>query len=342
MPPFMQSQAMKNKLQDIKLNLIVRVFRRLVNFPAGNSEREPKSHTFAINGRYTEAVYGRVSLREKGRPDMKRLLMICLCAALLLACSAAAGEGAAYPDGIYRGFYYDGGIEQIAIQFEIRGGVFDSIVYRGVKYKDGDYMIEDASDAQKGTLRQYRQLADYLIGKGVEAIDDLYSPYDIVDNVDAVTTATMQSSKLISALWDGLNRRPYKLVDTTKLPAAGEYQDGLYRGSYMEDGGEEVALEFVLRDGCFEEIHYRTLQYKGDDYLAAAPDTAIGQIAGQFDALLAYLVGKDVTSVNDLYRPGEIAPDVDGFTGASLRAPKVISAIWDGLGRHAYHIEDSY
>ena len=271
---------------------------------------------------------------------MKRLLTIWLFAALTFVSALCAGEGAAHPDGIYRGFYYDGGIEQIAIQFEIRGGVFDSIVYRGVKYKDGDYMIEDASDAQKATLRQYRQLADYLIGKGVEAIDDLYSPYDIVEDVDAVTTATMQASKLISALWDGLNRRPYKLVDTTKLPAAGAYPDGVYRGTYMEGGGEEVALEFTLKDGCFTEIVYRTLQYKGEDYLAADGASPAGMIAGQFEALIDYLIGKPVSSVNELYRPGEIAPDVDGFTGASLRAPKVISAFWDGLGRHAYRIDD--
>ena len=53
--------------------------------------------------------------------------------------------------------------------------MFDSIVYRGVKYKDGDYMSDDASDAQKATLRQYRQLADYLIGKGVEWFTGLFS-----------------------------------------------------------------------------------------------------------------------------------------------------------------------
>ena len=92
---------------------------------------------------------------------MKRIatLMILLIA---LALPAAAQE---YADGIYRGFYYDGGIEQIAIQFELKDGKFDSLVYRGVKYKDGDYMSEDASDAQKAILRQYRQLADYLVGK---------------------------------------------------------------------------------------------------------------------------------------------------------------------------------
>ena len=268
---------------------------------------------------------------------MKKILLAA--AALLLVASAAVAQEQIYADGIYRGFYYDGGIEQIAIQFEIRNGVFDSIVYRGVKYKDGDYMIEDASDAQKATLRQYRQLADYLVGKGVEAIADLYSPYDIVDDVDAVTTATMQSSKLISALWDGLNRHPYKLVDTTKLPVAERYADGIYRGSYMEGGGEEVALEFAIKGEAFLEIGYRTLQYKGEDYLAPDASAPVKQVAGQFQALLDYLVGKPISAVNDLYRPGEIAPDADVFSGATIRAPKVISAIWDALGRHAYRLD---
>ena len=268
---------------------------------------------------------------------MKRWIAALLALVMMNALTALAHEEE-YADGIYRGFYYDGGIEQIAIQFEIRGGVFDSIVYRGVKYKDGNYMSEDASDAQKATLRQYQQLADYLIGKGVEAIDDLYSPYEIVEDVDAVSTATMQSSKLISALWDGLNRHPYKLVDTTKLPIADAYPDGFYRGSYMEGGGEEVGLEFAIRNGVFQDVGYRTLQYKGEDYLAQDASKYARDIASQFQALIDYLEGKPISSVNDLYRPGEIAPDVDVFSGSTVRAPKVISAVWDALGRHAYKI----
>ena len=267
---------------------------------------------------------------------MKRFLAIWM---LLMLALGAAHAQTEYPDGIYRRFYYDGGIEQIAIQFELRDGVFDSIVYRGVKYKDGNYLSEDASDAQKATLRQYYQLADYLLGKGTEAIDDLYFPYDIVQDVDAVTTATIQSSKLISALWDGLNRRPFKLLDTSKLPTAMQYADGVYRGSYMEGGAEEVAVEFVLRDGCFHSIAYRALQYKGEDYLSPSASTAVSQIAAQFEQLLAYLEGKPVSSVNDLYQPGNIVSDADAFSGATIRAPKVISAIWDAFNRHAYRIE---
>lgn len=269
---------------------------------------------------------------------MKKVMAVLMMLCMLFA-NAAAHAQETYPDGIYRGFYYDGGIEQIAIQFEMKDGVFQSIVYRGVKYKDGDYLIEDASDAQKATLEQYRQMADYLIGKGVDAIADLYMPYDIVEDVDAVTTATVQSSKLISALWDGLNRRPFKLVSTTKLPLPSPYADGTYRGSYMEDGYEQVALEFELKNGLFSSAAYRALNYKGTDYLSAEASVPVQQVKGQFEQLIAYLVGKDVASVNDLYQPGQIVSDTDAFSGATIRAPKVISAVWDALNRHAYRID---
>ncbi len=267
---------------------------------------------------------------------MKRLIILLL---VLVSLFGSAAADTAFPDGIYRGFYYDGGIEQIAIQFEMQDGLFTSIVYRGVKYKDGDYMIEDASDAQKATLDQYEQMAAYLIGKGIEAIDDLYQPYDFVEDVDAVTTATVQSSKLISALWDGLNRRPFKLIDTSKLPQPEDYADGLYRGSYMEGGSEEVAVEFRLRNNCFFDVSYRALQYKGVDYLSADAPEAIRQMAGQFEQLLDYLEGRPVSAVNDLYQPAEMVDDTDTSTGATIRAPKVISAIWDALNRHAYRVE---
>ena len=266
---------------------------------------------------------------------MKRMFLLIL-ALCLFAASALAAD---YPDGIYRGFYYDGGIEQISIQLQLEEGLFTSIVYRGVKYKDGDYMTEDASDAQKAALAQYEQMADHLIGKGVDAIADLYSPYDIVHDVDAVTSATVQSSKLISALWDGLNRRPFKLIDTSKLPAPESYQNGVYRGSYMEGGSEEVAVEFRLQDNVFSELSYRALQYRGVDYLDPNAPQAAQLIRGQFEQLLAYLEGRPVSAVNELYQPGNMADDTDVSAGATIRAPKVISAIWDALNRHAYRVD---
>ena len=107
----------------------------------------------------------------------------------------------------------------------------------------------------------------------------------------------------------------------------------------MEGGVEEVALEFELLDGCFRSIHYRALHYQQQDYLDANAPEAVKLIAVQFEQLISYLVGKPVSAVNDLYQPGNIASDADVFAGATLRAPKVISAIWDALNRHAYRID---
>ena len=54
---------------------------------------------------------------------MKRIWIALLALALVL--TAAPVWAQEVSDGIYRGFYYDGGIEQIAIQFEIREGGAD-------------------------------------------------------------------------------------------------------------------------------------------------------------------------------------------------------------------------
>ena len=61
-------------------------------------------------------------------------------------------------------------------------------------------------------------------------------------------------------------------------------------------------------------------------------------VCGLCYQLLELLVCMTVSCVSDLYLPGQIADDTDVSTGATLRAPKVISAIWDALGRRAYVI----
>lgn len=247
----------------------------------------------------------------------------------------AKGE-ASYPDGIYRGFYYDGGIEQLSVQFELKDGLFASLTYRGVRYKDGDYLSQNASDAQKATLKQYYQLADYLIGKGISAIDDLYTPYAFVESIDSVTSATIQSSKLISAIWDGLNRHPYKLVDTTKLQTAMAYADGLYHGQYTEHGGLRIELEFELKQNVFTALSVTALGTDGTDQLSGSgPESAA---ARQAALLRDYLTGKPVSAVNDLYQAESLLGITEEEASAMLPFPALISAVWDALGRHAYRI----
>ena len=60
----------------------------------------------------------------------------------------------------------------------------------------------------------------------------------------------------------------------------------------------------------------------------------------QFEELLAYLEGREVSAVNDLYQPANVVQPADTTAGVTIRAPKVISAIWDALNRHAYSIGD--
>lgn len=265
---------------------------------------------------------------------MNRSHLIFLVCLILIFPGIVCADGGQYPDGIYRGFYYDGGIEQLSVQFELKDGLFTSVVYRGVRYKDGDYMSRDASDAQKATLNQYYQLADYLVGKGVSAIDDLYSPYEFVDNIDSVTSATIQSSKLISAIWDALNRHPYKMIDTTKLQTAEAFADGVYRGRYAEHGGVHVEMEFEITDNTFRDASLTLVEYDGGD-----DPSGVGKaVRQQFNRLANHLIGKPVMAVNDLYYPENILEAVDGVSSATLPAAAVISAVWDGLGRHAYRI----
>lgn len=118
-----------------------------------------------------------------------------------------------YENGTYRGSYVDGDINQISVEFVIKDNKYESVKYRALAYKGEDYLKEDATGVIKNIRDQYQQVADYLVGKEIKAVNDLYKPGDIAKDMDAVTGATLRSNKLISAIWDGLNRHPYKLAE---------------------------------------------------------------------------------------------------------------------------------
>ena len=268
---------------------------------------------------------------------MRRLLFAALLLALLL--SAARGEEIRYRDGVYRGFYYSDGVEQVAVQFELKDGLFKSVVIRSLTNRWGSLLDENADDNQKEKLAHFSVLCDYLEGKGVAAIEALYDPESILKEKGYSAKPHVPYEKLISALWDGLNRRPYKLVDTSKLPEAAPYPDGMYTGTYSDDDGEQVVLVFIIKDNTIEEIHYMKLCYKDVDYMDENASDAVRKMAMQFQQLIDYLKGREISAVNDLYLPGNIAQDTDVSSAATLRAPKVISAIWDGLNKSRYIIK---
>lgn len=265
---------------------------------------------------------------------MKRWLAAALMMALLFG--AARGEEGAYQDGVYRGFYYSGGMEQVAVQFELKDGSFESVVLRNLSGEQGSFMEEQEKNWQRTVLEHFSVLCAYLQGKPVSAIEELYAPEAILAAAGLGVSDRVQYAKLVSAFWDALNRRPFKLVDTSKLPEAAPYPDGVYTGAYSDDDGEQVVLEFRVKDSCIEDIRYLKLAYKGVNYLDDGAPDAIKKMAAQFKQLIDYLNGKEISAVNDLYLPGNIATDTDVSSAATLRAPKVISAIWDGLNKNAY------
>lgn len=181
--------------------------------------------------------------------------------------------------------------------------------------------------------KQYKECADYLVGKDVSAVLDLYTPGNIASDVDAFTSATLRSNKLISAIFDGLNRGVYKLAETSQISYDRAYENGTYRGAYLN--ASEVEVEFVLTDNVIESIRFRALGYKGSNYLKS--EAAMEQnLAKQYQAVLDYLTGKPISTLAEAYQPGNFVEDVDTFSGATIRSSKIISAINSALARGVY------
>ncbi len=246
-----------------------------------------------------------------------------------------------YADGEYRGFYHDGGIQQISIQFTLKDGKFEDMTFRGINYKDGDYLAENASDIQKQIATQFMQAAEYMIGKTPDAVPDLLTPGNFVKDMDAVSGATLRSNKLASAINDALNRGVYRLTDTTKLSDLNAVSDGIYRGFYYDDGIEQIAIEFEVKDNKFDDIEFRSLNYKDGNYLADNASDIQKQVADQYEEAIDYLEGKKVTAINDLYEPGKLVKDMDTVTGATLRSGKLVSAFHDAFCRGVYKLTDT-
>ncbi len=117
------------------------------------------------------------------------------------------------------------------------------------------------------------------------------------------------------------------------------YEDGTYRGGFLDGGEMQVNIQFTLEDNEITDIGYRYLRY-GDDYLEKDDDRYVA-IREQHEEVLEYLEGRDVReSLDDLYQPDEIVSDReangDVLSGATLRTGKVISTIRDGLNRGVY------
>jgi uncharacterized protein with FMN-binding domain len=241
-----------------------------------------------------------------------------------------------YGDGMYRGIYADRNEIQVSVQFNLKDNVLSNLSFRQLYYAGTDYRTMEESNPLYGVVEQNKQVLEYLEGKTLESIYDLYAPGDFVEDVDTFTGATLRANKIISAIKDGLNRGMYVPDGEVAIVQVKEYNDGMYRGIYADRDEIQVSVQFDLVDNVFSNLSFRQLYYSDTDYRTMAETDPLYGITKQNLQVLEYLNGKPVEAVYDLYAPGEFVEDVDTFTGATLRANKILSAINDGLNRGMY------
>lgn len=108
-----------------------------------------------------------------------------------------------------------------------------------------------------------------------------------------------------------------------------EYRNGTYRGTFVSGQETQVEIQFDLKDDKVEKPKFRTLFYKGQDYLK---NKELTKYKGEYEALLTGITNKNVNEgMEALYAPGDIEN-----AGATVRATKVRAAIKNALNSGVY------
>ncbi|WP_168161558.1 FMN-binding protein [Ectothiorhodospira sp. BSL-9] len=142
--------------------------------------------------------------------------------------------------------------------------------------------------------------------------------------------------------WPLIIALPFLLAGCGGTPSGDHepaYEDGTYRGGFFDRDQIQVVVQVTLENNQVTEASFRQLAYGGTDYRLAEEGVPRG-IADQYRELLDHMLGKDINQViPELYSPGEVVTEnaeVDGFTSATIRSSKVISALRDALNRGVY------
>ena len=105
---------------------------------------------------------------------------------------------------------------------------------------------------------------------------------------------------------------------------AGQYPDGMYRGVYVSGQETQVEVQFKLKNDVITEAKYRTLFYKGHDWLKE--DEYVAKNGG-YIKLLERITNQKIQDVMPtMYNSEEIEKG-----GATVRESKVRSALQYGL-----------
>ena len=113
-------------------------------------------------------------------------------------------------------------------------------------------------------------------------------------------------------------------VAATKSVPKAQYPDGTYRGVYISGQETQVEVQFNLKNDVITDAKYRTLFYKGHDWLKE--DDFIAKNDG-YMKLLERITNKKIQDVMPtMYNSEEIEKG-----GATVREMKVRSALQYGL-----------
>ncbi|WP_231613766.1 hypothetical protein [Halomonas sp. BC04] len=168
-------------------------------------------------------------------------------------------------------------------------------------------------------------LEEYLVGRLVDEDGEPVESQAVEETSEIANDTDTAEARLSPAEDERLHRA-----------MLGMPLDGHYRGVFTDRGIIQVNITFDLRDGHFESVNYRYLAYRGVDYLALEQGDDLYPVMVQHRQIAERLEGEPVTRMFRLYEPERMVDDIDGYSGATLRGAKVISAIRDGLNRGVY------
>ncbi len=116
------------------------------------------------------------------------------------------------------------------------------------------------------------------------------------------------------------------------------HEDGTYRGAFIDEGLIQVNVQFTLESGVVTAASFRHLVGAIPEYHLENPEEPYRSVVAQYEEALQYLVGKPLAiHLKDLYNPGAIVSlEVDGYSGATIRSGKILSAVRDALNRGPY------
>lgn len=108
-----------------------------------------------------------------------------------------------------------------------------------------------------------------------------------------------------------------------------EYRDGTYRGTFVSGQETQVEVQFDIKDDSVAKPKFRTLFYKGNDYLK---NSELKDEKSKYEAALLSTEGKKVgEALESLYNPGDIPR-----AGATIRASKIRAAMQNAINSGVY------